>query len=65
MKTEPDIIIIDEISQGEARKRIVDYLEEHDLVYPSELSENLHIDYDLVWEIIGELDEEGIIEPGD
>lgn len=59
----PKVVVIEEISRGEAKKRISECLNEIDeKIYPSEIAERLHIDYDLCVEIIEELLKEGKIE---
>jgi ribosomal protein S25 len=59
-------VIIEELTKDEARERIINYFDENERdVYPSDLSEKLHINYDLVWEIVNELEEEGVIETGE
>lgn len=60
------VVIIEELTKDEAKERIINYFDENEKdVYPSDLSEKLHIDYDLVWEIVNELEEEGVIETGE
>ncbi len=55
--------MIEEIGREEAKKRISECLSEIDeKIYPSEIAERLHIDYDLCVEIIEELFEDGKIE---
>jgi len=57
------VVVIEEISKDEAKKRISDCLcEIKEKIYPSEIAERLHIDYDLCVEIIEELLKEGEIE---
>ena len=57
------VLIIEEISRNEARKQISDLLNKIDKqIYPSEIAEQLHIDYDLCVEVIEELLEEEKIE---
>lgn len=59
----PKVVVIEEISRGDAKKRISECLNEIDeKIYPSEIAERLHIDYDLCVEIIEELLKEGKIE---
>lgn len=61
--TIPKVVVIEEISREEAKKRISECLNEIDeKIYPSEIAERLHIDYDLCVEIIEELLKEGKIE---
>jgi predicted transcriptional regulator len=50
------------MNKSQAREEIIslfNYIEED--IYPSEISEKLGIDYELVWEIIKELSEEGFL----
>jgi len=62
-KNRESVIVIEEISKEEAKSRISGYLSEIDeKIYPSEIAEKLHIDYDLCVEIIKELLDEGKIE---
>ena len=57
------VSVIEEISKDEAKKRISECLCEIDeKIYPGEIAEWLHIDYDLCVEIIEELLKEGEIE---
>jgi hypothetical protein len=59
----PKVVVIEEISREEAKKRITECLNETDgKIYPSEISELLHIDYDLCVEIIEEFLKKGKIE---
>ena len=55
--------LIEPKSRKYAKKRISECLNEIDeKIYPSEIAERLHIDYDLCVEIIEELLKEGKIE---
>lgn len=55
--------MFEEISREEAKKRISECLSEIDEKrYPSEIAEQLHIDYELCVEVIEELLKEGKIE---
>ena len=57
------VSVIEEINKDEAKKRISECLCEIDeKIYPSEIAEQLHIDYNLCVEIIEELLKEGEIE---
>lgn len=59
----PKVVVIEEISREEAKKRISECLSKIDKkIYPSEIAERLHIDYDLCVEIVEELLKEGEIE---
>ena len=59
----PKVVVIEETSKEEAKKRISECLNENDKkVYPSEIAERLHIDYDLCVEIIEEFLKKGKIE---
>jgi len=64
---EPTVIYIEQMSRDDAKEKIRTYFNdnEDEDVYPSDLSEKLHIDYQLVWDIIKELKEEEFIETGD
>jgi hypothetical protein len=63
---EPNIVLIEEITREQAKKQIIDFFENYDgEIYPSELSEQLHISYEIVWEILKELHEENLIKTGD
>lgn len=64
---EPSIIYIKQMTKEDAKEKIKDYFDEHSQedIFPSELSEKLCVDYELVWEIIKELVEEGNIETGE
>jgi len=60
------VIVIEEISKKEAKDKIKKFFAENEGdFYPSDITERLHIDYDMVWDILEELEEEGIIEEGD
>ena len=62
-ESESPIIVIEEITKEEAKTRISECLSEiNEKIYPSEIAEKLHIDYDLCVEIIEELWDEGKIE---
>lgn len=57
------ILVIEEVSRNKAKKGISDLLDKIDKqIYPSEIAEQLHIDYNLCVEIIEELLEEEKIE---
>jgi predicted transcriptional regulator len=59
-------IYIRDLTKEEAKEDICKFFKGFDGdVYPSEISEKLGIEYDLVWEIIKEMVEAGIIESGD
>ncbi len=61
--TIPKVVVIEEISREEAKKRISECLSEIDeKIYPSEIAERLHINYDLCVDVIEELLKEGKIE---
>lgn len=49
----------------EDRERVIAYMKEHKKAYPSDISEELEIDYDEVGEIVKHLMEEGIVEFAD
>ena len=59
------VIVIEEISKEEAKEKIKKFFAENKGdFYPSDITEKLHIDYDMVWDILEELEKEGIIEEG-
>jgi hypothetical protein len=59
------IVVIEEMSKEEAKLKVKKFFEENgEDIYPSELSERLHIDYELIWEILRELEESGDVESG-
>jgi len=59
---EPNVVIIEEMTRKQAKDKITKFFENYDgEIYPSEISEQLHISYELVWEILKELHEDGII----
>ena len=61
--TIPKISVFEEISREEAKKRISECLNEiEEKIYPSEIAEQLRIDYELCVEVIEELLKEGKIE---
>ena len=61
--TIPKIAVFEEISREEAKERIFECLSEIDeKIYPSEIAERLHINYELCVEVIEELLKEGKIE---
>lgn len=59
------VIIIRELPRKKARKEILEYLKTKDTVYPSEIADELRIDYHLVNEILRELWEQEKIEAGE
>ena len=48
-----------DIDYNAARKEVVEYFQEKGEAYPSEIEENLELDYKLICEIIDELMREG------
>lgn len=63
---EPKIIVIEEMSENKAREKIKMFFNDFNGdIYPSELSEKLRIDYELVWKILKELEDADEIETGD
>ncbi len=60
----PKIIVVQEISKEDAKVRIKELFDKHsnENIYPSEVAEKLHIDYDLVLEIVEDLLKEDEIE---
>jgi ribosomal protein S25 len=59
---EPHIVMIRELTEGEAEKEIVDYLQTHDHADTGELVEKLGIDVDLVLNIVQRLKQQGKVE---
>lgn len=60
------VIIIEEMTKEQAKEKIVDFFDNYkEVIYPSEISEKLNISYELVWDILKELDEEDIIRTED
>jgi hypothetical protein len=59
------VVNIRNISKEDAKKEIIELLETGKTFYPSEISEGLEIDYEMVWEILKEFDEEAKIITGD
>jgi predicted transcriptional regulator len=56
-------IVIEDMNNNEAKKRISEHLNKVDgKIYPSEIADQLHIDYDQCVEVIEELLKEGKIE---
>lgn len=60
---DPKIVVIEEISKEDAKKRIEDYFEEHEEADIEELMLNLRIPIQTIVEIIDELRGEGKLEP--
>lgn len=56
------VIIIKQISETDAETEILDYIKAHPDSYPSDISEQLRIDIELVFKIIGSLKTKGVIE---
>ena len=57
------VIVIKDMDTKEAKRRISEYLNKIDgKIYPSEIADQLHIDYDLCVEVIEELLQEKKIE---
>lgn len=52
----------DYIVSAERRKEVSGYFQSRGEAYPSDASEDLELDYDLVWEITEELRREGRLE---
>jgi biopolymer transport protein ExbD len=48
-----------DINYDDARKEIVEYFQEKGEAYPSEIEEDLELDYKLICEIVDELKREG------
>jgi len=49
----------------EDRERVIAYMKEHERTYPSDISDDLGIEYDEVGKIIEHLKEEGVVEFAD
>jgi len=60
----PEVIVIQEVTENEARDMILKLLDEigEDIIYPDEISHKLRIDFDMVMKIIKDLKTEGTIE---
>ncbi len=58
-----DLLEIRDITREQAKAEIKAYFESHhgETIYPSDIMENLHLDYDLIWELCDELEKEGKI----
>ena len=50
------------VSENEARKEILDYLEIHKEAYTSDIADALNLDIDLIHSVLKELKKEGITE---
>jgi ribosomal protein S25 len=59
---EPHIVMIREVTENQAEKEIVDYLQSHDHADTGELVEKLGIDVDLVLSVVQRLKEQGKVE---
>lgn len=49
------IIQLRDVSKGQARREILEYLRKKEITYPSDIAEELRLDYGLVADIIREL----------
>ena len=60
----PEVIVIEEIPESEAKDRILKLLDEigDKTIYPDEISRELRIDFDMVMKILKDLKTEEIIE---
>ncbi len=60
------MVVIEEISKEEAKRRIIqfleDYMKKHECVYPSDVADALGLEYELVREIFDILEKEGKLE---
>jgi len=59
---EPRVVMIRELTQDQAEKEIVSYLQTHDHADTGELVEKLGIDVDLVLNIVQRLKQQGKVE---
>jgi len=57
----PEVVIVEEISREEAKRRIVSFFETHDEADTEELMRNIRIDLSLLVELLDELKREGKI----
>lgn len=55
------VIDIRDVSREKAKKEIIEYLKNSKKSYPSDIADNLQLDFDLVLSIVKELLEEGRI----
>ncbi len=55
-------IEIREVSKNVAKKEILDYMKKHREAYASDISEELGLDINLVFSIMKELSEKGVVE---
>lgn len=55
-------IEIRKVSRNAARKEVLDYMKRHKEAYASDVSEELGIDLDLVFSIMKELRDKGVVE---
>jgi len=62
----PQVVVVEEISKEEAKRRIIQFLEDymkiHERVYPSDVADALGLKYELVREIFDILEKEGKLE---
>ncbi len=62
---EPRIIVLQEISREEAKKRIVrliNGLDKNEQIYPDEIADKLSIDFQIVMDVLAELEKNGKVE---
>lgn len=63
MSATSKVVVIEEIPREEAKRRIIDflddYMKEHEHVYPSDVADELGLKYELVREIFDTLEKEG------
>jgi len=53
------VIEVRDVTRDKAKQEIIEYLKAHRHTYPSDISDDLKIDYDLVLEVMAELKREG------
>ncbi|MBI2971008.1 MAG: hypothetical protein HYY37_01160 [Candidatus Aenigmarchaeota archaeon] len=53
------IIDVRDLSKDKARKEVIEYIKDNKQAYPSDISDALKIDFDMVLEIVKELAKEG------
>ncbi|MFQ6056415.1 MAG: hypothetical protein ACE5KT_04610 [Methanosarcinales archaeon] len=57
-----EIIELRDVDRETAKKEILDYYKKNERAYPSDVADDLRLDWDLVWEITEELEKEGQLE---
>lgn len=59
MVGEVKILTLRQISEAQARKEVLAYLEEREQAYPSDIADDLQLDYDLVLRVLRNLKKTG------